>query len=284
MSRLRHVVYRAALGTLLAAGAAPVAGLSQETAPDGTLADIRQELTVLYVELQRLKRELSTTGAAPSAPGGGDTLARLDAIESEVRRLTDRTELLEFRLDKVVRDGTNRVGDLEFRLCELEPACDIATLGDTPQLGGGTASAAASAPALPVQPDTAELAVGEATDFEAAKAALEKGEPATAAARFDAFLNTYPASPLAAEAQILKGRALEQQGDLSNAARAYLAAFNIAPDAATAPGALLALGLSLDGLGQSAEACTLLGEVSRRFPGGAEAATAMAEATARGCT
>ena len=29
-----------------------------------TLADIRQELTVLYVEMQRLKRELSTTGGA----------------------------------------------------------------------------------------------------------------------------------------------------------------------------------------------------------------------------
>ena len=30
---------------------------------DETLADIRQELSILYVELQRLNRELSTTGA-----------------------------------------------------------------------------------------------------------------------------------------------------------------------------------------------------------------------------
>ena len=37
--------------------ATPVAAQDAET-----LADIRQELTVLYVELQKLKRELSTNG------------------------------------------------------------------------------------------------------------------------------------------------------------------------------------------------------------------------------
>ena len=35
-----------------------------------TLADIRQELTVLHVEIQKLKRELSTTGGAATATGG----------------------------------------------------------------------------------------------------------------------------------------------------------------------------------------------------------------------
>ena len=48
---------------------------------DETLADIRQEMSVLYVELQKLKRELSTTGGVSDtqrgrdhgvgAPGGG---------------------------------------------------------------------------------------------------------------------------------------------------------------------------------------------------------------------
>jgi len=271
-----------AIGLAMATLVGPVPASAQDT----TLADIRQELTVLFVELQRLKRELSTTGAAPATPGGRDALERLDVIEAELRRLTGRTEQLEFRIDTIVRDGTNRVGDLEFRLCELEPACDIGTLGDTPTLGGGPALAGGAATISP--PDTggtggAELAVGEQTDFNAARTALEAGENATAAARFDAFLNTYPASPLAGEAQFLKGRALEASGDLSNAARAYLASFNAAPNAATAPGALLALGLALDGLGQNREACTLLGEVSNRFPGGPEDATAQSEAAARGC-
>ena len=45
-----------------------------------TLADIRQELTVLHVEIQRLKRELSTT-AAPSVPlNGTSVLDRVSEI------------------------------------------------------------------------------------------------------------------------------------------------------------------------------------------------------------
>ncbi len=47
-------------------------------AQDQTLADIRQELSVLFVDMQRLKRELSTTGGAGGAVGGGSALQRLD--------------------------------------------------------------------------------------------------------------------------------------------------------------------------------------------------------------
>ena len=46
-----------------------------------TLADIRQELTVLYVEMQKLRRELSTTGGVNSNLAGTNTLDRVDAIQ-----------------------------------------------------------------------------------------------------------------------------------------------------------------------------------------------------------
>ena len=87
---------------------------------DETLADVRQELTVLYVEVQRLKRELSTTGAASVNTGGNSVLDRVNAMESELQRLTSKTEELENRINRIVSDGTNRIGDLEFRLVELE--------------------------------------------------------------------------------------------------------------------------------------------------------------------
>jgi hypothetical protein len=79
-------------------------------------------------------------------------LQRMDALEAEIRRLAALTEDLQIRVDSVVRDGTNRVGDLEFRLCELEADCDIGSLGETPNLGGVEPSGAA--PGISVTPDT----------------------------------------------------------------------------------------------------------------------------------
>ena len=48
-----------------------LAGAAQAQNRDETLADIRQEMSVLYVELQKLKRELSTTGGVNDAQVGG---------------------------------------------------------------------------------------------------------------------------------------------------------------------------------------------------------------------
>jgi tol-pal system protein YbgF len=251
----------------------------------GTLADIRQELTVLFVELQKLKRELSTTGSAGQLSGGGPLLDRVNAIESEVRRLTAKTEELEFRIERVVSDGTNRVGDLEFRLCELEPGCDIAGLepgstlgGVAPQTGGGTAPAPAPLPEGP------ELAVGERDDFERARAAFEAGDHAAAAEQLAAFLAAYPGSPLAGQAGLLRGRALEAAGQQSAAARAWLDTFSAAPEGPEAPEALFNLGRALGALGQTDEACVTLGQVAPRFPDAAVVAEAQAEMARLGCS
>ena len=61
---------------------------------DQTLADIRQELTVLFVEVQKLRRELSTTGSANVNLQGTNALDRLNSMEAELSRLTAATERL----------------------------------------------------------------------------------------------------------------------------------------------------------------------------------------------
>jgi hypothetical protein len=62
----------------------------------------------------------------------------MDTIEATLARLTARTEEVELRLNRVVSDGTNRIGDIEYRVCELTEGCDPATLAATPTLGGDT--------------------------------------------------------------------------------------------------------------------------------------------------
>jgi tol-pal system protein YbgF len=251
-----------------------------------TLADIRQELSVLFVELQRLGQELNTTGGASGTGASGSMLQRMDALEAEIRRLAALTEDLQIRVDSVVRDGTNRVGDLEFRLCELEADCDIATLGETPNLGGVEPSGAA--PAIAVTPSDQgtgpQLAVAEQEDFDRARAAFEAGDYAAASAALMAFTQTYPGGPLSAQAHFLRGEAEARQDAWSTAARAYLDSFSAAPDGEIAPAALTALGRALGRLGQTEEACLTLQEVAVRFPGDPAIAAAEAEQFNLGCS
>lgn len=238
----------------------PVAAQADEQ----TLADIRQELSVLFVEVQRLKRELSTTGTPGANVGGNTPLERIDAIEAALQKLTAKSEQLENRINRVVADGTNRIGDLEFRLVELEGG-DVGMLGETSTLGGGSVSNAPVTPP-PSTIDTAELAVGERSDFERAQAALASGDFRSAADQFAAFTTTYPGGPMSADAHFMRGQAFENLGEMSDAARAYLESFSGAPDGPRAPEALYKLGTSLGALGQQNEACVTLGEVAIRYP------------------
>ncbi|MBY4895018.1 tol-pal system protein YbgF [Rhodobacteraceae bacterium N5(2021)] len=254
-----------------------------------TLADIRQELSVLYVEIQRLRGELNTTGGASGSGASGSMLDRVNAIEAEVTRLTSLTERLQLDVDNVVRDGTNRIGDLEFRLCELEPSCDIASLGETPSLGGvvptsnGTAGTLPQVPAGPSTPAPTGLAVAEQADFDRANAAFEAGDFADAVTGFQTFVDTYPGSPLSADAHYLRGEAEANLGRWNPAARAFLAAFSAGPDGPRAPIALTSLGVALAQIGQPEEACLTLAEVAVRFPGSASVAEAQSEMGRLGC-
>lgn len=270
-------------GTVLALGL--VTGLSvagPALAQDQTLADIRQQLSILYIDVQRLRTELSTTGAVIETVGGVTALDRLNAIEAELQRLTSKTEELEFRINQITVDGTNRIGDLEFRLCELEAGCDISALGDTPMLGGID-----SAVSLPTANDPVSnapaLAVGEQADFDQAKAQMVAGDFRGATQGFAAFVLNYPGSPLSAQASYLRGEAFESLGEMTNAARAYLDSFSGDPQGDTAPEALYKLGFSLGAIGQTQEACITLAEVGNRFPGYPAVAEAQSAQRDLGC-
>ncbi|QDI75005.1 MULTISPECIES: tol-pal system protein YbgF [Leisingera] len=258
----------------------PLAAQDQQT-----LADIRQELTVLHVEVQRLKRELSTTGSPSADVSGNTVLDRVAAIEGELQRLTLKTEELGHRIDRIVADGTNRIGDLEFRLVELEGG-DVGALGETTTLGGGELPAAVAVAPQTADGGTAggELAIGEQADFDAAEALLAEGQYQEAAEKLAAFNQAYPGSPLAAAAEFSRGKALDGLGDTREAARAYLAAFSGNSAGPVAPKALFELGAALGRLGQTDQACVTLSEVGVRFPGTSAEEEARAELAKLGCS
>lgn len=254
------------------------------------LADIKAELGLLMAEFTALKSETVATGATGGSLGAGDALQRMDAIEAELMRLTSRAEEIELRLTRVVSDGTNRIGDLEYRLCEVTEGCDPANLPETPMLGGAadggavapTEPAISGDPAMPADGGP-ELAMGEQADFDRAKEVLAQGDFRGAADLFATFAQSYPGGPLSQEAAFLRGEALVQVADTAGAARAYLDAFSGKPDGPFAAESLLKLGQALGDLGQVPDACVTLAEVPVRFPGTIHATNADLSRQGLGC-
>lgn len=260
-----------------------------------TLADVKAELAQLAAQFNALKKELVTTGAASNGSAGGDALQRMDSIEAQLTKLTAKTEAVEQKVKAVVADGTNRIGDIEFRLCEQTKGCDPASLPATPDLGG---MAQAAAPVDTTKPATAapatgpapadptggvELAVNEKADFDRAKGVLDSRDFPGAADLFKAYAQSYPGGPLVPQADLYRGDALTETGDVANAARAYLDAFSANQTGPLAGQALTRLGQSLGKLGQGPEACVTLAEVGKRFPGSADETNAKAAMAAQGC-
>jgi tol-pal system protein YbgF len=256
-----------------------------------TLADLKTELGLLMAEFNTLKSELVSSGAAQSGAAGGDALQRLDAIEAALARLTSQAEAVEIKVNKVVSDGTNRLGDMVYRLCEVTEGCDVATLGATVPLGGDAsadaapANAGGSGDAAPEGADAggAELAVGEKKDFDRAAEVLASGDFRTAADLFATFTQSYPGSPLTQEAQFKRGEALGGAQDTAGAARAYLEAYSGMPAGEFAAESLLKLGQALGVLGQVPDACLTLAEVSASFAGSVQAGDAATAMQGLGC-
>jgi tol-pal system protein YbgF len=254
-----------ALALVVAAAAATPATAQKAQ----NLADIKAELSVLDGQIEQLRDELVRRGAAGGLPTDpASALTRLDQLEAELRRLTDRVDVLTNDVQRIVDDATNRVGDIEFRLTELEGGEPAAPAKPEP-LGGGVTGPRPRplAPAAAPEATGGELAVTEQSDFDAAKAAADAGDNDKAAELFAKFLTDYPSGPLATEAQFRRGEALEAQADWQGAARSYLDAFSGAPQGPLAPRSLYRLAVSLGNRGQTDEACLTLTEVDSRYPG-----------------
>ncbi|WP_424933667.1 tetratricopeptide repeat protein [Amaricoccus macauensis] len=267
---------RLALALTLAAGVSLPA-----LAQDQSVADVRADLDVLNGQVQQLREELVRQAGAQGLPQTpGTAFERLDQLETRLRELTGRVDVLGNDIERIVADASNRVDDIEFRLIELEGG-DPTDLRQGEQLGGGLSSRPRARDGAG---EEAQLAVAEQSDFDVAAAALEEGRTGEAVTLLDTFLATYPGGPLSSRASLMRGDALGTQGAWKEAARSYLDAFSGAPqDDGTAPTALFGLGTSLARIGNTSQACLTLDEVVERYPGTPEAARVPAERQALNC-
>ncbi len=284
---------------LLAAGLVLAAFPAAAQDRAATLADLRTELSQLSADLQSLRSELVASGSTGYAAAGGvNAIDRMNAMESRLMQLTGQTEQLQNRIDRIVKDGTTRIGDIEFRLCEMEEGCDLGalttpTLGETNN-GGGAALppsnqqgslGAGTSSAAPVTktPSAGAATAAERADFDRAREVLGQGDFRRAADLFAAVAQTHAGGPLTAEALFLKGAALDSAGDLSGAGIAWLESFAAAPDGPQAPDALLGLSRAMSAAGEPRDGCFYLQEIMIRFAAAPQAVEAERRATAAGC-
>jgi tol-pal system protein YbgF len=232
--------------------------------------------------------------AAPD-PAVEQLRGRIDQLEGELKRSTDRSERLAFELSQVRKQAEEAnngrkqaeetVTDLQRRMRALEnlagiepqpaagaspsptsaPSSSDATINLLPAVTGGAAQQAAL-------PDDEEGLLKESKNL------LLGGNYKAAEEGYKTFLSKYGKSKNADEAQYNLGEALLYQESYQDAAAAYGKLLSAYPNSSNGPNAMVKLARSLRLLKKPADACKTLALMSKQFPKASASAKQLAAA------
>jgi tol-pal system protein YbgF len=211
----------------------------------------------------------------------------LDQVQADVRQLRGRVEELEYSSESMHKQQRDLYSDLDKRLAAIgggsAGAAAAGALNGSGSAGAGSsssqsaagaagsagpASAAAGAAAGPGASDSGGAGSSEeqrvyGQSFDALKA----GSYSIAITGFKDFLTTYPASPLAENAQYWLGEAYYVTHDLDSASGAFKSVLSKWPDSRKAPDALLKLGYTQIAQNRASEGRATLSQVVQKYPG-----------------
>lgn len=163
-----------------------------------------------------------------------------DTILAEQRRLTQKIEALEARLNQESDERTSSNAQLSVTLRELEEAVRIlvSRMEDSGQsTNSGGRGQTGSRPSTPP-------ADGAEADYQAAYRDVTRGNYELAAQEFQDYLTTYPDSPRVAEAHFYLGEAQYATDRYLEAAGEYQKVVRDFPASRLAPAAYLKMGRS----------------------------------------
>jgi TolA-binding protein len=198
----------------------------------------------------------ATPAGLPAASAVADLTARIDALESQLARLTGQAEENAFKLKQYEQQVTALRAEAEASRTAPAPAAatpPAETEAPAPQ--ATQASAQAPTPLVATSGDPAEDAY--LTGFRL----WEQGRFADAHKVLDAMAVQYPTHRRASWARNLAGRALLNEGKATAAAKALFANYEADPKGERAPDSLFYLGEALVKLKKNAEACKVYDEL-----------------------
>lgn len=239
--------------------------------------------------------------AAPD-PAVEQLRGRIDQLEGELKRSTDRSERLAFELSQVRKQAEEAtagrkqaeesLGDLQRRMRALEnlagiepqPGAAGASPSPTsiPADGRAPSSSEATINLLPAVTGGASQQATLPTDEEGllkeSKNLLLGGNYAAAQEGYTTFLARYGKSKNAHEAQYNLGESLLYQENYQEAASAYGKLLSAYPNSPNGPNALVKLARSLRLLKKPADACKTLALMGKQFPKASASAKQLADA------
>jgi TolA-binding protein len=206
---------------------------------------------------------------APSGPAGvpaGDAIsnlnARVDALESQLRSLTGQIEENDNRTRQLEREMTRLRSDLEGRLDRAERQ---AMPAEPPPIVPPTRPA----PAAPAPASTAPTGSVPDDPEEAYNAGFRlwnAGQHAEAQRALEAAAARHPNTRWTSWMRNLQGRAALDQGQPATAARILLANYQDNPRGERAADSLFFLGQALTRLNRRPEACRVYDELAQVYP------------------
>ena len=290
VKRLRRVLV---LGAVLMVGAHS----AHAALFDDDEARRRIEATNLRVtQLQRqIEDRLTALEQRMQGQGLADLANQLQLVQGDIAKLRGQIEVVTYELEQAQKRQRDLYVDLDTRLRKIESAAasqaeaanaasaaNAANSGAAPpNAGPGPDAAAPGAPPRATPPPAAAPpgpvatappvrnsndGVAEQRAYDAALDQFKRGDYAGAITGFNAFLKTYPRSPLAASAQYWIGNAQYARRDYRGSIATQRQLLKEYPDSSKAPDALLNIASAQADMGDNAASRRSLEELMAKYP------------------
>ena len=261
---------------LLAGVAAPALAQRTETV-EQRVNRLEQELRAVqrrvfpggraqFVEPEIRPQTTTPTQSAPSSTALSNLTTRVDALEAQLRTLTNQVEEQGFRTRQVEQQLNQLRTDLQARLDRLEPTRPAApaepAADNMPAQPAETPAEPPAETAQPAEaaPQSAEQAYNEGYRLWTAHRYDE------AAQALDTAATRYPNTRWTSWMRNLQGRALLDDNKPATAARVFLANYQDNQHGERAADSLFFLGEALTRLNRRPEACRVYAELEQVYP------------------
>jgi tol-pal system protein YbgF len=231
---------------------------------------IQLKLNDIDARVTRIERIISNQSLVELAQ-------HLDQVQADVRQLRGRVEELEYNAEAMHKQQRDLYSDLDKRIAALGGGSSGAAAAGA--LGGAGSAAGSSSPQSPAGAagSAGPPAAGSGADsggsseeqtvYAQSFDALKAGSYSVAITGFKSFLSSYPASPLAENAQYWLGEAFYVTRDFDSATGAFRNVLQKWPDSRKAPDSLLKLGYTQLEQKKTGEGRATLSQVVQKYPG-----------------